>query len=209
LTQPNLNVAAIGRREPDARPSGIVAAPPSVSPKPEQASAGDPAEKAGASDSRTQTVTSSTEASRSAPLNPDLVQLGDQFAGLTRLLDDIKLLGKGLPTSDVDAMMKPIFGVLKGIMNRIVAAPATTIADLGIKAQVVKWGNRDWWHPNATLGWEAMTAKVFIEQTIAAATSLLPQASAPTRTEESTSDPIDSDIGQALAAVRPFSKQRG
>jgi hypothetical protein len=144
-----------------------------------------------------------------APLNPDLIQLGDQFTGLTRLLDEIKSVGKGLPSSDVDVMMKPIFGVLKGVMGRIVAAPAITIADLGIKAQVAKWGNRDWWQADAKLGLEAMTAKVLIEQTIAAAALLVPRASGPPRTEDAAADPIDADIGRALMTMRPLSTQRG
>jgi hypothetical protein len=209
LTQSIPNVAALGRRESDTLPAGIIAISPNLSPKPEQAPAKTPPEKAGTSDHRAETSSSSVEATDSASLNPDLIQLGEQFTGLTRVLDDLKSVGKGLPSTDVDTMMKPIFGVLKGIMGRIVAAPATTIADLGIKAQVAKWANRNWWQADGKLGLEVTTAKALIEQTIAAAALVVPRASEPPRAEYTTADQIDAEISRALMTVRPLSTQRG
>ena len=101
--------------------------------------------------------------------NVELSELGDQFAGLTRLLDDIKTVGKGMPYTDVDAMLAPVFGVLTGVMNRIMGAPAATLEDLGLKAQVVMWAKRDWWQGDAQLGWQDAVTKILLEQTIAAA----------------------------------------
>ena len=101
--------------------------------------------------------------------NSELSELGGQFAGLTRLLDDIKTVGKGMPYTDVDAMLAPVFGVLTGVMNRIMGAPAATLEDLGLKAQVVMWAKRDWWQGDAQLGWQDASTKVLLEQTIAVA----------------------------------------
>ena len=106
----------------------------------------------------------------------DLAELGRQFGGLTRLLDEIAAVGKGMPRADVDAMLKPVFAVLRGVMNRIVAAPAATIAELGIKAQVVMWSHRDWWDAEAKLGWQDTATKAFLEQTIVAAGLTPPRA---------------------------------
>ena len=106
----------------------------------------------------------------------DLVELSRHFAGLTRLLDEISAVGKGLPRSDVDAMLQPVFAVLRGVMNRIVGAPAATIAELGIKAQVVMWSHRDWWDAEAKLGWQDTATKALLEQTIAAAGLTPPRA---------------------------------
>ena len=101
--------------------------------------------------------------------NSELSELGGQFAGLTRLLDDIKTVGKGMPYTDVDAMLAPVFGVLTGVMNRIMGAPAATLADLGVKAQVVIWAKRDWWEDDAQLCWQDGATRIFLEQAIAAA----------------------------------------
>jgi hypothetical protein len=66
-------------------------------------------------------------------------------------------------------MWIPVFGVLAGVMNRIMGAPAATLEDLGLKAQVVMWAKRDWWEGDAQLGWQDGATKIFLEQTIAAA----------------------------------------
>ena len=78
----------------------------------------------------------------------DLAQLGGQFAGLTRLLDDIYTVGETLPSADVAAMLAPVSKVLTGVMDRIIGTPATP-ADLGLKAQAVMWARRDWWESDA------------------------------------------------------------
>ena len=114
----------------------------------------------------------------------DLPELSRQFNGLTRLLDEISAVGKGMPRGDVDAMMTPVFGVLRGVMNRIIGAPATTLAELGIKAQVVMWGNRDWWEADAKLGWQETAMKAFVEQTVSAA-GLKPAPCSLSRSERS------------------------
>ena len=67
----------------------------------------------------------------------DLAQLGGQFAGLTRLLDEIYTVGETLPSAEMAAMLAPASGVLTGVMDRIIGTPAATPADLGLKAQVV------------------------------------------------------------------------
>ena len=101
--------------------------------------------------------------------NAELAELGGQFAGLTRLLDDISALGESLPRTDIDAMRAPVFGVLRGVMDRIMTAPAATLADLGVKAQVVMWAKRDWWAGDAQLSWQDGAIRIFLEQTLAAA----------------------------------------
>ena len=85
------------------------------------------------------------------------------------MLDDIRQVSEGLPEFDVDSMTKPVLGVLKGVMGRIMNAPATTIVDLGIKAQVVMWSNQDWWEEDAQPNWQTTLTKALIAQTIAAA----------------------------------------
>src|SRR3712207_9164681 len=85
------------------------------------------------------------QTSNSTYLDENLVELGNRFEGLIRVLDDIRQVSEGLPEFDVDSMTKPVLGVLKGVMGRIMNAPATTVVDLGIKAQVVMWSNQDWW----------------------------------------------------------------
>ena len=101
--------------------------------------------------------------------NTGLAELGGQFAGLTRLLEEIYTVGETLPSADVGAMLAPVSKVLTGVMDRIIGAPAATLADLGLKAQVVMWAKRDWWEGDAQLGWQDGATKIFLEQTIAAA----------------------------------------
>ena len=167
MAYPHANLSAAGRADAEVRrpsaaaPARYAAQPESEIPMAVPAEAG-PAEAA---------VEPSDEG-RAA----DLVELGRQFAGLTRLLDEITAVGKGLPRADVDSMLKPVFGVLRGVMNRIVGAPAATVAELGIKAQVVMWSHRDWWDADAKLGWQDTATKAFLEQTIAAAGLTPPRA---------------------------------
>ena len=71
-------------------------------------------------------------------------------------------------------------------MGRIMRAPATTLSDVGIKAQVVMWANQDWWEDEAQLSWQATVTKVLIEQTIAAAGLTPPLVSGLPRVEETT-----------------------
>ena len=102
-------------------------------------------------------------------LDESLVELGTRFAGLVRVLHDIRQVSDGLPEFDVEGMNRPVLGVLKGVMGRIIGAPATDIADLGIKAQVVMWANQDWWEDDAQLDWQTVAMRALVEQTIAAA----------------------------------------
>ena len=60
-----------------------------------------------------------------------------------------------------------------------IGAPATTIADLGVKAQVVMWANQDWWEEDAQLSWQMVATRALVEQTIAAAGLTLPVISGP------------------------------
>ena len=121
--------------------------------------------------------------SRSPHVEENLVELGTRFSGLIRVLDDIRQVSEGLPEFDVDAMTRPVLAVLKGVMGRIIGAPATTIADLGIKAQVVMWANQDWWEEDAHLTWQTVATRALVEQTIAAAglTPLVISGSPPAR----------------------------
>ena len=107
--------------------------------------------------------------SRSPHVEESLAELGTRFAGLIRVLDDIRQVSDGLPDFDVDSMTRPVLGVLKSVMGRIIGAPATTIEDLGTKAQVVMWANQDWWEDDAQLDWQTVATKALVEQTIAAA----------------------------------------
>jgi hypothetical protein len=113
----------------------------------------------------------------SAHLDESLVELGTRFAGLIRVLDDIRQVSEGLPDFDVDSMTRPVVAVLKGVMGRIISAPATTIVDLGIKAQVVMWANQDWWDDDAKPSWQTVATRALVEQTIAAAGLNPPMAS--------------------------------
>jgi hypothetical protein len=106
---------------------------------------------------------------RSTLVDESLSELGTRFAGLIRVLDDIRQVSDGLPEFDVDAMTRPVLGVLKGVMGRIIGAPATTVEDLGTKAQVVMWANQDWWEEDAQLTWQTVAVRALVEQTIAAA----------------------------------------
>ena len=106
---------------------------------------------------------------RSIQVDESLVELGNRFEGLIRVLDDIRQVSDGLPEFDVDAMTRPVLAVLKGVMGRIIGAPATTIEDLGIKAQVVMWAKQHWWEEDAQPSWQMVATRAFVEQTIAAA----------------------------------------
>ncbi len=124
--------------------------------------------------------------SRSIQVDENLVELGNRFEGLIRVLDDIRQVSEGLPEFDVDSMTKPVLGVLKGVMGRIMNAPATTVVDLGIKAQVVMWSNQDWWEEDANLTWQTTLTKALIGQTIAAAGLTPPGASGSPSSEDLT-----------------------
>jgi hypothetical protein len=115
-----------------------------------------------------------------------LAEFGTRFAGLIRVLDDIRQVSEGLPDTDVDAMTRPVLAVLKGVMARIIGAPATTIVDLGIKAQVVMWANQDWWEEDAPLSWQMVATRALVEQAIAAAGLIPPLASRSPSAEELT-----------------------
>src|SRR3712207_6114059 len=163
MPDPRPNGAAGDRPEADVRPLRTVAAAraPSAAPEPVAAkSAPDHVDRA-ANDPGVK--------ARSIQVDESLVELGTRFEGLTRVLDDIRQVSEGLPEFDVDSMTKPVLGVLKGVMGRIMNAPATTIVDLGIKAQVVMWSNQDWWEEEANLTWQTTLTKALIGQTIAAA----------------------------------------
>jgi hypothetical protein len=122
----------------------------------------------------------------SPQMDESLAELGTRFAGLIRVLDDIRQVSDGLPEFDVDSMTRPVLGVLKGVMGRIIGAPATTVADLGVKAQVVMWANQDWWEDDAKLNWQMVATRALVEQTIAAAGLTPPLMSGSRSAEEIT-----------------------
>ena len=172
MAYPTVISAANGRAEAEARRQGKASASQHVT------TGEAPVAATEAADSAELAADAPAASPHGAPPNADLVELGTQFGGLTRLLDEISAVGRsGLSRTDVDAMLTPVFGVLKGVMNRIIGAPAATLSDLGIKAQVVMWGNRDWWDADAKLGWQAAAMKAFVEQTVAAAGLKPPQIS--------------------------------
>jgi hypothetical protein len=163
MSDPHLRAATDGQPDADVRRLRTIAAarPPSAEPE-TVATKSAPEHVDRAADDR-------GRASRSIQVDESLLELGTRFEGLTRVLDDIRQVSEGLPEFDVDSMTKPVLGVLKGVMGRIMNAPATTIVDLGIKAQVVMWSNQDWWEEDADLSWQAAVTKALIGQTIAAA----------------------------------------
>ena len=178
MAHPTSIFSAGNRSEAEARRQGVVNPsqhPPHV-PEAE-------APTADALDAAVPALDAAAVSSNAAP-GTDLPELSRQFNGLTRLLDEITAVGKGMPRGDVDAMMTPVFGVLRGVMNRIIGAPAATLSELGIKAQVVMWGNRDWWEADAKLGWQEAAMKAFVEQTVSAA-GLKPAPSSLSRSERS------------------------
>jgi hypothetical protein len=163
MSDPHLRVTTGGHAEAEVRRLRTVATTRHVSAAPKSAPDSSPSEHVDrAADDR-------VGASRSAHLDESLGELGTRFAGLIRVLDDIRQVSDGLPEFDVDAMTRPVLGVLKGVMGSIIGAPATTIEDLGIKAQVVMWANQDWWEEDAQPNWQMVATRALVEQTIEAA----------------------------------------
>ena len=162
MSDPHSRATTGDRPEAEVRRLRPVAADRRSSAAPEPAAAG-PSEHVERADHEP------VGASLSARLDESLVDLGTRFAGLIRVLDDIRQVSDGLPDFDVDAMTRPVLAVLKGVMGRIVGAPATTIVDLGIKAQVVMWANQDWWEDDVQITWQTVATRALVEQTIAAA----------------------------------------
>jgi hypothetical protein len=163
MSDPPPRAATDGQPDADVRRLRTIAAtrPPSAAPEPVATKS--------ASEHLDRAADDRGRASRSIQADESLTELGTRFEGLTRVLDDIRQVSEGLPEFDVDSMTKPVLGVLKGVMGRIMNAPATTVVDLGIKAQVVMWSNQDWWEEDANLTWQTTLTKALIEQTIAAA----------------------------------------
>lgn len=151
------------------------------------ASAPEPAPATSRSERVDRAVNDPGASSHRTRLDESVVELGTRFAGLIRVLDDIRQVSDGLPEFDVEGMTKPVLGVLKGVMGRIIGAPATTMEDLGIKAQVAMWANQDWWEEDAQLDWQTVAMKALVEQTIAAAGLPLPVMSGSSPAGDSTS----------------------
>jgi hypothetical protein len=163
MPEPHPRATTGDRPEAEVRRLRTVAAARHTSEAPELTPADSPPEHMDSANNEPRGV------SRSPHLDESLAELGTRFAGLIRVLDDIRQVSDGLPDYDVDSMTRPVLGVLKGVMGRIIGAPATTIEDLGIKAQVVMWANQDWWDDDAQPTWQTVATRALVEQTIAAA----------------------------------------
>ncbi len=163
-----LRIANSDRPETDVRPLHTATAALNSS------LASKPAPGPSRPEERNRTPDEKVQISNRTHLDENLVELGNRFEGLIRVLDDIRQVSEGLPEFDVDSMTKPVLGVLKGVMGRIMNAPATTVVDLGIKAQVVMWANQDWWEEDAQPNWQMVATRALVEQTIAAAGLTLP-----------------------------------